>query len=143
VKKAKIYLEGLTIHLQDRLVLFSNLSYNDLVSATIDQERLMKVIADADERKRKMMMSVSSGSGGSSGAFLKYRMVYTPPPPLRTVVPPSTAVLGQTPAIPVAVVQPCSFPIAAASGSEDAIAVHTYQVSVSLLQEDWPPCSRL
>jgi hypothetical protein len=40
----------------------------------------MKVIADADERKRKMMMSVSSGSGGSSGAFLKYRMVYTPPP---------------------------------------------------------------
>jgi hypothetical protein len=82
VKKAKIYLEGLTIHLQDRLVLFSNLSYNDLVSATIDQERLMKVIADADERKRKMMMSVSSGSGGSSGAFLKYRMVYTPPPHL-------------------------------------------------------------
>jgi hypothetical protein len=141
VKKAKIYLEGLTIHLQDRLVLFSNLSYNDLVSAAIDQERLMKVIADANERKRKMMMSVSSGSGGSSGAFVKYHMMYTPP--LRTAVPPSTAVLGQTPAIPVAVVQPCSFPIAAASGSEDATAVHTYQVSMSPLREDRPPCSRL
>jgi hypothetical protein len=78
-KKANPYREGLTIHLQDRLVQFSNLSYNDLVSATIDQERLMKAVAEANEKKRNMMMPGSSGSGGSSGAPQKYRMVYTPP----------------------------------------------------------------
>jgi hypothetical protein len=78
-KKADLYREGLTTHLQDRLVLFSNLSYNDFVSAAIDQERLMKVVAEADEKKRKIMLFGSSGSGGSSGASPKYRMVYTPP----------------------------------------------------------------
>jgi hypothetical protein len=55
-----------------------NLSYNELVSATIDQERLMKVIAEADEKKRKRMMLASSASGGSSSAPPKYHMVYTP-----------------------------------------------------------------
>jgi hypothetical protein len=38
----------------------------------------MKAIAEADEKKRKCMTPGSSGSGGSSGAPLKYRMVYTP-----------------------------------------------------------------
>jgi 4-diphosphocytidyl-2C-methyl-D-erythritol kinase len=78
-KKANPYREGLTIHLQDRLVQFSNLSYNDLASTAIDQERLMKAIAEADEKKRKCMKPRSSGSGGSSSAPPKYRMVYTPP----------------------------------------------------------------
>jgi 4-diphosphocytidyl-2C-methyl-D-erythritol kinase len=77
--KANLYHEGLTIHLQDHLVQFINLSYNDLVSAAIDQERLMKAVAKADEKKRKRMMLGSSGSGGSSGAPPKYHMVYTPP----------------------------------------------------------------
>jgi hypothetical protein len=48
------------------------------VSAAIDQERLMKAVADVDEKKRKRMMPASSASGGSSGAPPKYRMVYTP-----------------------------------------------------------------
>jgi hypothetical protein len=39
----------------------------------------MKVIAEADEKKRKRMMPESVGSGSSSGTPLKYRMVYTPP----------------------------------------------------------------
>jgi hypothetical protein len=43
-KKANLYHEGLTIHLQERLGLTPNLSYNELVSAAIDQERLMKVV---------------------------------------------------------------------------------------------------
>jgi hypothetical protein len=34
-KKANLYREGLTIHLQDRLVQFSTLSYNDLASGAL------------------------------------------------------------------------------------------------------------
>jgi hypothetical protein len=52
--------------------------YNELVGAAIDQDRMMKAIAEVDEKKRKMMMPGSAGSGSSSGAPLKYRMVYTP-----------------------------------------------------------------
>jgi hypothetical protein len=60
-------------------VLLSSLSYNELARAVIDQERMMKAVAEADEKKRKRMMPGSAGSGSSSGAPLKYRMVYTPP----------------------------------------------------------------
>jgi hypothetical protein len=77
-EKANLYREGLPIHLQESLGQFTNLSYNDLVSADIDQERLMKTIAEVDEKKRKRMMPGSSNSGGSSGAPPKYSMVYTP-----------------------------------------------------------------
>jgi hypothetical protein len=78
-KKANIYRAGLTIHLQERLVHLSSLSYNELASAAIDQERMMKVVAEANEKKRKRMMPGSASSGNSSGAPLKYHMVYTPP----------------------------------------------------------------
>jgi hypothetical protein len=40
---------------------------------------MMKVVAEADEKKRKKMMPGSAGSGNSSGAPPKYRMVYTLP----------------------------------------------------------------
>jgi hypothetical protein len=53
------------------------LSYNDLVSAAIYQERTMKAVAEVEEKKR--IIPRSNESGGSSGAPLKYRMVYTPP----------------------------------------------------------------
>jgi hypothetical protein len=78
-KKANFYGQGFTVHLQKCLGLTPNLSYNELVSATIDQDRLIKAIAEADEKKWKRMMHVSSASGGSSGAPPKYHMVYTPP----------------------------------------------------------------
>jgi hypothetical protein len=78
-KKVNLYRAGLTIHLQERLVHLSSLSYNELTSAAIDQERMMKDVAEADEKKRKRMMPRSAGSGSSSGAPPKYRMVYTPP----------------------------------------------------------------
>jgi hypothetical protein len=77
-KKAKLYRARLTIHLQERLVHLSSLSYNELVSAAFDQERMMKAIAEADEKKRKRMMPRSAGSGSSSGAPPKYHIVYTP-----------------------------------------------------------------
>jgi hypothetical protein len=57
----------------------SNLSYNKLASAATDQERMMKDVAEVDEKKRKKMMPGSAGSDNSSGAPPKYRMVYTPP----------------------------------------------------------------
>jgi hypothetical protein len=78
-KKANLYHAGLTIHLHERLVHLSNLSYNELASAATDQERMMKAVAAADEKKRKKMMPRTAGSGSSSGAPLKYHMVYTPP----------------------------------------------------------------
>jgi hypothetical protein len=78
-EKANLYCEGLTVHLQECLGLSPNLSYNELVSAAIDQERLMKAVVEADEKKRKRMMPISSASGGSSGATPKYCMVFTPP----------------------------------------------------------------
>jgi hypothetical protein len=78
-KKANLYRAGLTIHLQERLVPLSSLSYNELASASIDQERMMKAVVEANEKKRKRMMPESVCSGSSSGAPPKYCMVYTPP----------------------------------------------------------------
>jgi hypothetical protein len=78
-KKANLYREGLTVHLQERLGLSPNLSYNELASVANDQERLMKAVAEVNEKKRKRMMHASSTSGGSSAPPPKYRIVYTPP----------------------------------------------------------------
>jgi hypothetical protein len=78
-KKANLYSEGLTIHLQECLVQLSSLSYNELASAAIDQERMMKDVVEADEKKRKRMTHRPSGRDGSSGVPPKYHMVYTPP----------------------------------------------------------------
>jgi hypothetical protein len=78
-KKANLYREGLTVHLQEHLSLSPNLSYNELTSAAIDQERLMKAVAKADEKKRKRIMPASSVSDDFSCAPPKYYMVYTPP----------------------------------------------------------------
>jgi hypothetical protein len=78
VKKTELFRKGLTIQLQDRLILSQNLSYNELASAAIDQEGTMKACEAAEEKKRKRAVSGPSG-GSSSGAPLKYRMIYTPP----------------------------------------------------------------
>jgi hypothetical protein len=77
-KKAELFRKGLTIQLQDRLILSQNLSYNELASAAIDQEGTMKACEAAEEKKRKRAVSGPFG-GSSSSAPLKYRMIYTPP----------------------------------------------------------------
>jgi hypothetical protein len=77
-KKAELFRKGLTIQLQDRLILSQNLSYNELASAAIDQEGTMKACKAVEEKKRKRAVSGPSG-GSSNGASPKYRMVYTPP----------------------------------------------------------------
>jgi hypothetical protein len=77
-KKAELFRMGLTIQLQDHLILSQNLSYNELASAAIDQEGTMKACEATEEKKRKRAVSGPSGCN-SSGAPLKYRMSYTPP----------------------------------------------------------------
>jgi hypothetical protein len=74
-----MYHAGLTIHLQERLIQFANLLYNELASAAIDQDRMMKAITEVDEKKRKKMIPGSVGSGSSSSDPPKYHMVFTPP----------------------------------------------------------------
>jgi hypothetical protein len=71
-KKANLYRAGLTIHQQERLIHFTSLLYNELASAAIDQERVMKEVAKVDEKKRKKMMPGSAGSGSPSGAPLSH-----------------------------------------------------------------------
>jgi hypothetical protein len=39
---------------------------------------MMKAVAEVDEKKSKKMIPGYAGTGSSSGAPLKYRMVYTP-----------------------------------------------------------------
>jgi hypothetical protein len=104
---------GLTIHLPERLVHLSSLSYNELASVAIDQERMTKAIAEANEKRRKKMMPGSAGSGSSNGAPPKYRMVYTPPGV--SCVDHNSSKIGQSPtiptvAIPATTVKPCSYP---------------------------------
>jgi hypothetical protein len=48
-KKANRYRAGHTIHLQERLVHLSSLLYNELASAAIDQERMMKAKEEEDD----------------------------------------------------------------------------------------------
>jgi hypothetical protein len=77
-KKVELYYKGLRIQLQDRLIQNLNLSYNNLVSASIDQEGTMKLCEAVIEKKRKRTMPGSS-KGSSSGAPSKYHMVDMPP----------------------------------------------------------------
>jgi hypothetical protein len=58
VKKAKLFRKGLTIQLQDRLILSQNLSYNELASAAIDQEGTMKTCEATEQKKRKRVVLV-------------------------------------------------------------------------------------
>jgi hypothetical protein len=50
-KKAELFHKGLTIQLQDCLILSQNLSYNELASAAIDQEGTMKACEAAKRRR--------------------------------------------------------------------------------------------
>jgi hypothetical protein len=60
-------------------VQLASLSYNELASAAIDQERMMKDVAEADEKKRKRMTPRPSSRDGSSSVPPKYHTVHTPP----------------------------------------------------------------
>jgi hypothetical protein len=55
-KKAELFREGLSLSLQDRLVLFHDRSFNTLVSATIDQEDTYRTYFDVEEKNGKRVM---------------------------------------------------------------------------------------
>jgi hypothetical protein len=84
VKKVELFHKGLTIQLQDHLILSQNLSYNELASVAIDQEGTMKACEVAEEKKRKR--AVSGPSEGSSSAAGRRSAASR-----RRAVPPSTA----------------------------------------------------
>jgi hypothetical protein len=65
--------------LQEHLIQFASLSYNELATAAIDQEIMVKAVAKVDDKKRKKVMPGSAGNGSSSRAPPKYYIVYTPP----------------------------------------------------------------
>jgi hypothetical protein len=77
-KKAELFHKGLTIQLQDRLILSQNLLYNELASAIIDQEGTMKACEAVEEKKSKRALLGPSG-GSFSGAPPKFHMIYIPP----------------------------------------------------------------
>jgi hypothetical protein len=52
-KKAELFRKGLTIQLQDHLILSQNLSYNELASVAIDQEGTMKACEVVEEKKKE------------------------------------------------------------------------------------------
>jgi hypothetical protein len=153
-KKANMYRAGLIIHLQERLVHLSSLPYNELASAAIDQEMMMKAVAEADEKKRKRMMPGSAGSGSSSGAPPKYCMVYTPPGVScvdhnssrigaithnsNHAIPTST-----TTAVATVVVQLCPYSTAAAAYHQATTAVSRQQFSMLQLREERQLRSRM
>jgi hypothetical protein len=72
-KKVELFRKGLIIQLQDRLILSQNLSYNELASATINQEGTMRACEVFEEKKRKRTKPGST-RGSSSGAPPKYNM---------------------------------------------------------------------
>jgi hypothetical protein len=76
-KKAKLFREGLSLPLQDRLVQFRDLSFNALVCATIKQDGTYRAVLDEEEKMRRRALSGPS-EDNTRGAPLKYRLVYTP-----------------------------------------------------------------
>jgi hypothetical protein len=76
-KKAELFRKGLSLPLQDRLVLFRDLSFNALVSAMIEQEGNYRALLVEEEEKRKRVVSRPS-EDTTGGAPPMYHLVYTP-----------------------------------------------------------------
>jgi hypothetical protein len=86
-KKAELFRSGLSLQLQDRLVLHHDLSFNALLSVVIEQEGLYQAVLVEEEKMRKRALSGSSGDS-TEGPPLKYRLVYTPIASKSCVAPP-------------------------------------------------------
>lgn len=84
-KKAELFRNGLSLQLQDRLVLHRDLFA--LVSAMIEQEGLYQDVLVESEKMRKRALSGPS-EGSTEGAPPKDRLVYTPSGSKSLVAPP-------------------------------------------------------
>jgi hypothetical protein len=86
-KKAELFRNGLSHHLQDRLLLHCDLSFDALVSAVIEQEGLYQAMLAEEEKMRKRALSGPT-EDSTEGAPLMYRLVYTPSAGKSQVAPP-------------------------------------------------------
>jgi hypothetical protein len=149
-KKANLYRAWRIIHLQEHLVHLSSLSYNELASVAIDQERMMKAVAEADEKKRMRMMPGSAGSRCSSkvshGVYPTWGLAastttvaeFRPSPTILTAaIPAATAVAV------AAAVQPCPYSTAVVGYHQATTIVSRQQLSMLQPQIDGPLCSRI
>jgi hypothetical protein len=87
-KKAELFRKGLSLPLQDRLVLFHGVSLNTIMSAAIEQEGTYRALLAQEEEKRKRVVSGPS-EDSTRGAPPKYCLVYTPSIGKSRVPPPS------------------------------------------------------
>jgi hypothetical protein len=87
-KKTELFKNGLSLPLQDRLVLRRDLPLDALVSAVIDQEGTYQALLVEEEKMRKRALSGPS-EDSIEGAPPKYRLVYTPSTGKSRVAPPS------------------------------------------------------
>jgi hypothetical protein len=76
-RKEELVRNGLSLQLQDRLVLHHDLPFNALVSAMIEQEGLFQAILAEEEKMRKRALS-GHPEDSTDSAPPKYRLVYTP-----------------------------------------------------------------
>jgi hypothetical protein len=76
-KKVELFRNGLSLQLQDHLVLHRDLLFDALVSAVIEQEGLYQAILAEEEKMRKRALSGPS-KDSTEGAPPKYHLVYTP-----------------------------------------------------------------
>jgi hypothetical protein len=104
-KKAGLFRKGLSLPLQDRLVRLHGVSFNALVSVTIEQEGIYIALLAEEEKMRKRASSRPL-EDSTRGAPPKYRLVYTPsvgksqvlpPPPQWDHHPPQQHMLPQLP----------------------------------------------
>jgi hypothetical protein len=76
-KKVGLFRNGLSLQLQDRLVLHHDLSFDALVSVVIEPEGFYQVVLVEEEKMRKRALSEPS-EDSTAGAPPKYHLVYTP-----------------------------------------------------------------
>jgi hypothetical protein len=76
-KKAELFRNGLSLQLQDRLVLHRDLSFDALVSVVIEQEGLYQAVLAEEEKMRKRAL-LGRSEDSTEGATPKYHLVYTP-----------------------------------------------------------------
>jgi hypothetical protein len=76
-KKAELFRKGLILPFRDRLVLFRDVSFNALVSATIEHEGTYRALLAEEKKMRKRVMSGPS-EDSFMGAPPKYCLVDTP-----------------------------------------------------------------
>jgi hypothetical protein len=76
-KKVELFRNGLSLPLQDRLVLQRDMSFDALVSVVIDQEGTYQALLAEEEKMRKRALS-GPLKDSTKGAPLKYCLVYTP-----------------------------------------------------------------